>query len=126
HTRLLLYKRIANARTAEELYDLQLETLDRFGLLPEAAKSVFAVSDIKLIATGLGIEKIQLRHKGGFVKFSEQTVLDPICIVNLIESSEGRIKMQDAYTLDITATLALPQDKIRYAKNLLSLLRETL
>jgi transcription-repair coupling factor (superfamily II helicase) len=105
---------------------LQLETLDRFGLLPEAAKSVFAVSDIKLIATGLGIEKIQLRHKGGFVKFSEQTVLDPICIVNLIESSEGRIKMQDAYTLDITATLALPQDKIRYAKNLLSLLRETL
>jgi transcription-repair coupling factor (superfamily II helicase) len=122
----LLYKRIANARTAEELYDLQLETLDRFGLLPEAAKSVFAVSDIKLIATRLGIEKIQLGHKGGFVKFSEQTVLDPICIVNLIESSEGRIKMQDAYTLDITATLALPQDKIRYAKNLLSLLRETL
>jgi len=126
HARLLLYKRIANARTAEDLYDLQLETLDRFGLLPEAAKSVFAVSDIKLIATSLRIKKIQLGHKGGFVKFSEHTVLDPIYIVNLIESSEGRIKMQNAYTLDITASLALPQDKIRYAKNLLSLLRETL
>ena len=122
HTRLLLYKRIANARTAEELYDLQLETLDRFGLLPEAAKSVFAVSDIKLIATGLGIEKIQLGHKGGFVKFSEHTLLNPICIVDLLESSNGEIRMQGTYTLKITTSVPLPQDKITYTKKLLALL----
>tara|TARA_B100001123_G_scaffold90410_2_gene103968 strand:+ start:102 stop:3548 length:3447 start_codon:yes stop_codon:yes gene_type:complete len=123
HARLLLYKRIANAQTAEELYDLQLEILDRFGLLPEPAKSVFAISDIKLTATGLGIEKIKLGTKGGFVKFSEQTALDPIQLVDLIESSNNEINMRDNYTLGITTSLPLPQDKIAYVKHLLATLR---
>ena len=124
HARLLLYKRIANAQTVEDLYDLQLETLDRFGLLPEAAKSVFAISDIKLTATGLGIEKIKLGDKGGFVKFSEHTALDPVQLVDLIESSNNEINMRGTYTLGITTSLPLPQDKITYAKNLMNLLRD--
>ena len=124
HARLLLYKRIANAQTAEDLYDLQLEALDRFGLLPEAAKSVFAISDIKLTATGLGIEKIKLGDKGGFVKFSEHTALDPVQLVDLIESSNNEINMRGTYTLGITRSLPLPQDKITYAKNLMNLLRD--
>ena len=116
HARLLLYKRIANAQTVEDLYDLQLETLDRFGLLPEAAKSVFAISDIKLTATGLGIEKIKLGDKGGFVKFSEHTALDPVQLVDLIESSNNEINMRGTYTLGITTVsythLTLPTKRI--------------
>ena len=123
HARLLLYKRIANAQTVEDLYDLQLETLDRFGLLPEAAKSVFAISDIKLTATGLGIEKIKLGDKGGFVKFSEHTALDPVQLVDLIESSNNEINMRGTYTLGVTTSLPLPQDKIAYIKHLLATLQ---
>ena len=123
HTRLLLYKRIASAETTEDLYDLQLETLDRFGLLPEVAKSVFAISDIKLTATSLGIEKIQLGDNGGVVRFSEHTALDPILLVDLIESSDGEIHMRGAYILNIIASLPLPQDKIAYIKHLLATLR---
>jgi len=123
HARLLLYKRIANAQTVEDLYDLQLETLDRFGLLPEAAKSVFAISNIKLTATDLGIEKIKLGDKGGFVRFSEHTALDPVQLVDLIESSNNEINMRGTYTLGITTSLPLPQDKIAYIKHLLATLQ---
>ncbi len=123
HTRLLLYKRIANARTVDELYDLQLETLDRFGLLPEAAKSVFAIGTIKLTATDLGIEKIQLGDEGGFVQFSEHTALNPILLIDLIESSDGVLTMRDAYKLNITTSLPLAQDKIAYIKHLLARLQ---
>ncbi len=123
HTRLLLYKRITNAQTTEELYDLQLETLDRFGLLPEPAKSVFAVSDIKLAATSLGITKIRLGNNGGLINFSEHTAMDPKLLVDLIESSDSVINMRDAYTLKITASLPLPQDKITYIKHLLNKLQ---
>ena len=35
HTRLVLYKRIGGIKELEVLYDLQLETIDRFGLLPD-------------------------------------------------------------------------------------------
>ena len=34
HMRLVLYKRIASATSNEELKDLQIELIDRFGLLP--------------------------------------------------------------------------------------------
>ena len=36
HTRLIMYKRIASASSIEELEDLQVEMIDRFGLLPKA------------------------------------------------------------------------------------------
>ena len=57
------------------------------------------------------------------MRFSEHTALDPILLVDLIESSDGEIHMRGAYTLDIIASLPLPQDKIVYIKHLLATLR---
>ena len=36
HTRLVMYKRIANASDREELRELRIEMMDRFGLLPQS------------------------------------------------------------------------------------------
>ena len=58
HNRLMLYKRISNAKTADDLRELQVEMIDRFGLLPEPTKNLFAVTDLKLSAEALGITKI--------------------------------------------------------------------
>jgi transcription-repair coupling factor (superfamily II helicase) len=58
------------------------------------------------------------------VKFSEHTALDPVQLVDLIESSNNEINMRGSYTLGVTTSLPLPQDKITYAKNLLKLLRD--
>src|SRR3546814_19751736 len=57
HTRLTLYKRISTARDATELRALQVEMIDRFGLLPDAAKHTFTVAEMKLEATPLGTSK---------------------------------------------------------------------
>ena len=38
-TRLVLYKRIAQASNAEHLREIQVEMIDRFGLLPEPVKT---------------------------------------------------------------------------------------
>ncbi len=44
HARLTLYKRIASARDADALRELQVEMIDRFGLLPDPVKNLFAVA----------------------------------------------------------------------------------
>ncbi len=44
HARLTLYKRIASARDADGLRELQVEMIDRFGLLPDPVKNLFAVT----------------------------------------------------------------------------------
>src|SRR3546814_19499281 len=82
HTRLTLYKRIASARDSEALRELQVEMIDRFGLLPEPAKNLFAVAELKLTATGLGIRKLDLGERGGRIEFdrSEERRVGKECV----------------------------------------------
>jgi hypothetical protein len=44
HARLILYKRIASATDEEGLKDLQVEMIDRFGLLPEPTKNLMRLT----------------------------------------------------------------------------------
>ncbi|HEX6833223.1 MAG TPA: transcription-repair coupling factor, partial [Rudaea sp.] len=86
HARLTLYKRIASARNADELRDLQVEMIDRFGLLPDAVKNLFAVAAIKLGATAIGMRKLELGEKGGRVQFKAQPNIDPLTVIKLIQA----------------------------------------
>ena len=65
HMRLVHYKRIANAGSERELEELQIELIDRFGLLPAPAKTLFSITSLKLLAQRLGIAKIQAGAQGG-------------------------------------------------------------
>ncbi|PXB88584.1 transcription-repair coupling factor, partial [Pseudomonas aeruginosa] len=47
HARLILYKRIANAPDEEGLRELQVEMIDRFGLLPDPAKNLMRLTLLK-------------------------------------------------------------------------------
>ena len=46
NSRLILYKRIAAATSDNELRDLQVEMIDRFGLLPVQVKNLFLVAQL--------------------------------------------------------------------------------
>lgn len=94
HGRLVLYKRVANSRTDEDLRALQVEMIDRFGLLPAPTKTLFAVTDIKLRAEVLGIRKIEAGPSGGRIVFVANPNVDPMRVVELIQN---RSKV---YTLD--------------------------
>ena len=58
--RLILYKRIASAKDRTALDALQVEIIDRFGLLPAPLKQLFSVTEMKLLAQDLGIVKLDL------------------------------------------------------------------
>ncbi|MDN5849723.1 MAG: transcription-repair coupling factor, partial [Nitrococcus sp.] len=50
HSRLVMYKRIASARTEETLRELQVEMIDRFGLFPQPVKNLLRQPEIRLRA----------------------------------------------------------------------------
>jgi len=77
HLRLMLYKRIASAASPAELRELQIELIDRFGLLPDAARNYMRLAAVKLRAVALGIEKIDAGNQGGYLLFGEHTKTDP-------------------------------------------------
>ncbi|MDX1434647.1 MAG: transcription-repair coupling factor, partial [Gammaproteobacteria bacterium] len=77
HARLIMYKRIASAKDGNEIEELKVEMIDRFGLLPEAARNLFQITELKLKATPLGIRKIDVGHHGGRIEFGANAAVDP-------------------------------------------------
>ncbi len=111
HSRLQLYKRIANATTVDELDELQVEMIDRFGLLPQAAKNLFLVTELKLKATPLGITKIELGAQGGRLSFAPEPNIEPMKIIELIQTRPQEYKLDGQERLKIIASLADLDDR---------------
>ncbi|NOX27080.1 MAG: transcription-repair coupling factor [Gammaproteobacteria bacterium] len=99
HTRLVIYKRIANAASVEALDELQVEMIDRFGLLPDTTKTLFRISEIKIQAEALGIRKIEAGPTSGRVLFDAEPDIDPMAIIKLMQDSNGNYRMDGPETL---------------------------
>ncbi len=105
HMRLILYKRIAGAESEQTLRDLQVEMIDRFGLLPGPAKMLFRVAQLKLRAGALGIRKLEAGPKGGRILFTPEPAVDPMNIIRLVQTQPH------TYRLD-------GPDRLRFAMDL--------
>lgn len=103
HARLVLYKRIASADAPEDLRDLQVEMIDRFGLLPEPVKTLFSVSELKQKAEALGMKKIEANAGGGRLVFSAEPKINTDQLIRLIQTQAQLYKFDGA-------------DKLRFVK----------
>ncbi|MFT3896576.1 MAG: transcription-repair coupling factor [Thermomonas sp.] len=122
HARLTLYKRISGARDAEELRELQVEMIDRFGLLPDAAKHLFAIAELKLQATALGIRKLVLGAEGGRLQFEAKPNVDPMTVIRLIQGQPKHYRMDGPDKLRITLDLPDAAARFNAARGLLATL----
>lgn len=122
HTRLTLYKRISSARDSDALRELQVEMIDRFGLLPDAAKHLFAIAELKLKANTLGIRKLDLGENGGRIVFESKPNIDPMAVIQLIQKQPNLYAMEGPDKLRIKHPLPLPEDRFNAARALLTTL----
>ncbi len=100
-TRLSLYKRIANAKTQEQLEALQVEFIDRFGLLPDALKNLFVITQLTLDVANLGISKIDLVKSGIRIAFTQDTQVDPTKLIRLIQMNPALYRFENNVMLKI-------------------------
>lgn len=94
NTRLTLYKRMASVPNEAALDELQVEMIDRFGLLPEPAKNLVRLTLLKLQAEQLGIRKIDAGPQGGRIEFTADTRVNPMRLIKLIQSQPTRYKLE--------------------------------
>ncbi len=119
HTRLILYKRIANASNSEELRELQVEMIDRFGLLPDAVKQLFRSTALKLQATALGISKVEASAGGGKLEFGEQTEVEPMALVQLVQTQPATYQLAGATALKFAEELDDYQQRFEFVEQLI-------
>jgi transcription-repair coupling factor (superfamily II helicase) len=120
-TRLTLYKRIASARSAEALRELQVEMIDRFGLFPDAIKALFEIAELRLIGERIGIMKLDFGPQGGRIEFSEQAQADPAALISLIQERSRDYRMDGPRKLRI---LIQEEDKALRLREIRQLLQQ--
>jgi transcription-repair coupling factor (superfamily II helicase) len=124
HARLVLYKRIASARDEEQLKALQIEMIDRFGLLPPATKTLFAVTGLKLAAERLGVRKIEAGTGGGRILFRSNPRIDPVQVILLIQTQPQVYRMDGADKIRFTTPFPSLESKVEFLEELMAGLAE--
>lgn len=119
HARLVLYKRIANAETKEDLREIQVEMIDRFGLLPESVKTLFAVTELKQLAESLGIRKIEANTAGGRVIFTDAPNINTDHLILLIQKQPLCYKFDGGDKLRFTRSFDTTEQKFEFIHELI-------
>ena len=124
NTRLVLYKRIAGAESEEDLRDLQVEMIDRFGLLPTATRNLFKITQIKLLAASLGIQKIDAGDRGGHLDFADKTAVNPLALVKMVQTQPEQYRLVKGNRLRFDIELEDYEERFTFVSDLLHHLAE--
>ncbi|HUB91396.1 MAG TPA: TRCF domain-containing protein, partial [Dyella sp.] len=96
-----------------------VEMIDRFGLLPDAVKNLFAIASLKLMATPLGIRKLDFGANGGRITFRDKPDVDPMAIIRLVQNYPRVYKLDGQDKLKINLELPGSSERVRAAQELL-------
>jgi len=108
HERLVLYKRLANCESLEELEKMHEELVDRFGRPPEPAQALLACHRLRLVAKPRGVRKIDAGPERTTLQFVKEPPFDAGALILLVQR-DGRIRFagQDRVRIERAApTLA--------------------
>jgi len=119
HLRLIFYKRISASQTNNELRDLQIEMIDRFGLHPEPLKLLFRLTKLRFRAQSCGIKKIDTGLVNGYIQFGPNTKTDPMALVHLIQKTPLQFKFGKANQLKFVHQCETPEDKLNFVNALI-------
>lgn len=124
HNRLIMYKRIASMTDEHGLTELKVELIDRFGPLPDPIKNLFSVTQIKLYAEAMGIEKIDAGPERGRIQFGQNTHVDALKIVKLVQTQPQIYRLEGADRLKFEIPMVEHTTRLATVESLLENLSE--
>ena len=124
HQRLILYKRLASTQSQEQLKELQVEIIDRFGLLPEPLKNLVRQTGLRIRAEALGISKVDAAGSSATMAFSADTRVDPLVLVELVQSSPADYALESGDQLKFRLNGETADDRLNDLDRFLTLLEE--
>ncbi len=122
--RLSFYKRIAAAESKQELDELKVELIDRFGLLPEATKNLLQIAEMRLMVKPLKVLKIDAGAQGGFIEFSPSAKVDPEKFIKLIQQNPIVYRFDGPLKFKFVKALSENKGRLEFVMDLVKTLTE--
>jgi transcription-repair coupling factor (superfamily II helicase) len=119
NTRLILYKRIAAAADEQALRAIQVEMIDRFGLLPQQVKNLVQVARLRIRADALGIAGIEVGPGVANIVFRESSRVNPLSLVKLVQSDPRGYQLAGSMRLRFKRSLEEPEQRQQFVDQLL-------
>ncbi|MEQ3640319.1 MAG: transcription-repair coupling factor [Alteromonas sp.] len=120
NTRLSLYKRLASCMTQDDIDEFQVECIDRFGLLPEPAKNLVDVAEIKIRAAAIDILKVDLSATGGTMEFKETTKVNPAYIIKQVQTKPNTFKFEGSQKLRLVKKTETAKERIAFISDIIA------
>ena len=121
HERLTLYKRLANCKTQEALDLMHEELIDRFGLPPEPAKVLLESHRLRLLATPLGVTRVDATHEALQLQFAKDAPVDRGKVIALVHKRKN-LRLAGPDRLRLEAKMAEWPLRVQAARELLGAL----
>ncbi|CAM4176588.1 transcription-repair coupling factor [Comamonas aquatilis] len=125
HLRLSFYKKLATAKTADQIDTLLEEIVDRFGKLPPQAQTLIDVHRLRVLSQPYGVVKVDAAPGVINITFKPQPPIDPMNIIHLIQKNK-HIKLAGNEKLRIEKALENPKDRAQMVRDVLRSLGQPL
>lgn len=118
HLRLSFYKKLATAKTAEQVDRLLEEIVDRFGKLPPQAQTLIDVHRLRVLSQPYGVQKVDATPGVILITFRPNPPIDPMKIIELVQKNR-HVKLAGNDKLRIERALAEPKDRAQLVRDIL-------
>ena len=118
HERLVIYKRLANCTTDDQLETMQEELIDRFGMPPPQTEALLECHQLRIAAKAMGIVKIDASDAAIQLQFDLQADLDPMKLVKILQTNR-HARMTGPDKLRVTVSKPEIQQRTDFIRTLL-------
>ena len=118
HLRLSFYKKLATAKTTDQIDSLLEEIVDRFGKLPPQAQTLLDVHRLRVMAKAYGVVKVDAAPGVINITFKPNPPIDPMQIIALIQKNR-HIKLTGNDKLRIERDLPEAKDRALMVRDVL-------
>jgi transcription-repair coupling factor (superfamily II helicase) len=125
HLRLSFYKKLATAKTTEQVDNLLEEIVDRFGKLPPQAQTLIDVHRLRVLAKPYGVVKVDAAPGVITITFQKNPPIDSMKIIALIQKHK-HIKLAGNEKLRIERELPEARDRAQMVRDILKSLGQPL
>ena len=122
--RLGLYRRLSTLEQRRDIDAFAAELVDRFGELPEEAKHLLDVVEIKGLAKQAGIQQVDAGPKGAVITFRKNQFANPEGLVAFMAKSKGGVRLQPDHKLVYKHDWPTPQTRLQGVRALVRQLAE--